>query len=93
MAHVFHKKWRSQDVRLRENVDFSALLLSDRVLKGLQKAGFRKPSPIQLEAIPMGRFGKGKFFNELHLMNIMPVMTNNYFKIICLYDIFDFLSF
>lgn len=72
MAHVFEKKWRSEDVRVQENVDFSALLLNDRVLEGLQKAGFKKPSPIQLKAIPMGKFGKGKFtsFSFFFILNI-----------------------
>jgi hypothetical protein len=36
------------------------MLLSDVTLKGLHKSGFRKPSPIQLKAIPLGRCGFGK---------------------------------
>ncbi|XP_054716113.1 probable ATP-dependent RNA helicase DDX20 [Uloborus diversus] len=60
-AHVFNSKWRSTDVILTEEADFASLLLSERVLKGLKKAGFKKPSPIQLEAIPFGRYGKDLF--------------------------------
>ncbi|KAG8193988.1 hypothetical protein JTE90_013682, partial [Oedothorax gibbosus] len=56
-AHVFEDKWRSDDVKQQEAADFSSLLLSERVLLGLKKAGFKKPSPIQLEAIPVGRVG------------------------------------
>lgn len=81
MAHVFEKKWRSDDVRVQENVDFSALLLSDRVLEGLQKAGFKKPSPIQLEAIPMGKFGKGKLlaFRNLFFVLNMHIYLKLYY--------------
>lgn len=65
MAHDLKKKWRSDDVKIKENADFSSLLLSERVLAGLTKAGFRRPSPIQFEAIPIGRYGIG---NALFLM-------------------------
>ncbi|NXD26120.1 DDX20 helicase, partial [Spelaeornis formosus] len=37
--------------------DFSSLLLSPPVLAGLQAAGFHRPSPVQLKAIPLGRCG------------------------------------
>lgn len=58
-----------------EAVDFTSLLLPDPILKGLgvinchrsevahtqcQEAGFEKPSPIQLKAIPLGRTGLGQ---------------------------------
>ena len=36
---------------------FDDLFLSQRVLKGLQVCGFTRPSPVQLHAIPMGKFG------------------------------------
>ncbi|TMS16431.1 putative ATP-dependent RNA helicase DDX20 [Larimichthys crocea] len=38
-------------------IDFNSLLLSQPVLEGLSAAGFQKPSPIQLKAIPLGRCG------------------------------------
>ncbi|GLV34420.1 Gemin 3 [Carabus blaptoides fortunei] len=57
IAHNIESKCRTQDIHIRDNVDFKAMLLSDRVLHGLQKSGFKKPSPIQLKAIPMGRCG------------------------------------
>ncbi|KFM68114.1 putative ATP-dependent RNA helicase DDX20, partial [Stegodyphus mimosarum] len=53
-AHVLDAKWRSKDVMLEEKADFSSLLLSEKVLRGLAKARFQHPSPIQLEAIPAG---------------------------------------
>ncbi|XP_051891048.1 probable ATP-dependent RNA helicase DDX20 [Pristis pectinata] len=36
---------------------FGALLLTQPVLEGLREAGFERPSPIQLKAIPLGRCG------------------------------------
>uniref|UniRef100_A0A672IYW0 RNA helicase n=1 Tax=Salarias fasciatus TaxID=181472 RepID=A0A672IYW0_SALFA len=48
---------RTEDVLLSEGIDFASLLLSPAVLAGLSSAGFQKPSPIQLKAIPLGRCG------------------------------------
>ncbi|XP_068454437.1 probable ATP-dependent RNA helicase DDX20 [Clinocottus analis] len=56
-AHDIEARERTDDVLLPEGVDFRALLLSRPVLDGLASAGFRKPSPIQLKAIPLGRCG------------------------------------
>lgn len=56
-AHRLEDKWRSKDIKLQEELDFSALLLSDLVQIGLTKSGFIKPSPIQLKAIPLGKSG------------------------------------
>ncbi|XP_022236392.1 uncharacterized protein LOC106475444 isoform X2 [Limulus polyphemus] len=56
-AHVIEGKWRSDDIKLQEQVDFSGLMLSEHVLCGLKEAGFIRPSPIQLHAIPLGRCG------------------------------------
>ncbi|KAH9494687.1 hypothetical protein Btru_020233 [Bulinus truncatus] len=57
VAHTFEKKIRTADVLITESVDFAGLLLSKNVLEGLLQAGFKKPSPIQLKAIPLGRCG------------------------------------
>jgi ATP-dependent RNA helicase DDX20 len=51
---------RTTDVRTREDILFSELHLPETLLKGLNEAGFINPSPIQLQAIPVGRFGIGK---------------------------------
>lgn len=48
---------RSKDVTLEEDVTFQDLLLGANTLLGLQRCGFRRPSPIQLETIPLGRCG------------------------------------
>ncbi|XP_003479052.1 probable ATP-dependent RNA helicase DDX20 [Cavia porcellus] len=48
---------RTGDVLLAEPADFESLLLSRPVLEGLQAAGFERPSPVQLKAIPLGRCG------------------------------------
>lgn len=53
---------RTDDVIVTENVDFLSLLLPKDIEKGLLKAGFLKPSPIQLRAIPLGRCGCGKLY-------------------------------
>jgi len=52
-------KIRTKDIELDENVSFDDLLLSKQVLDGLKSAGFFKPSPIQLKAIPLGKLGLG----------------------------------
>ncbi|PNJ46327.1 DDX20 isoform 1 [Pongo abelii] len=48
---------RTRDVLLAEPADFESLLLSRPVLEGLRAAGFERPSPVQLKAIPLGRCG------------------------------------
>ncbi|KDR23297.1 putative ATP-dependent RNA helicase DDX20 [Zootermopsis nevadensis] len=57
IAHVLEDKPRTQDVFINEDIDFTGMLLSELTLKGLYKSGFRKPSPIQLKAVPLGRCG------------------------------------
>lgn len=64
-AHVLEDKPRTQDVFINEDIDFTGMLLSDVTLKGLHKSGFRKPSPIQLKAIPLGRCGFGKMLTSI----------------------------
>ncbi|XP_069701300.1 probable ATP-dependent RNA helicase DDX20 [Periplaneta americana] len=56
-AHKLEDKPRTNDVFVNEDIDFAGMLLSDLTLKGLHRSGFRKPSPIQLKAIPLGRCG------------------------------------
>lgn len=60
-AHDFETRKRSDDVLQSEGLDFGSLLLSPAVLDGLTSAGFHRPSPIQLKAIPLGRCGLGAF--------------------------------
>ncbi|XP_068191437.1 probable ATP-dependent RNA helicase DDX20 [Antennarius striatus] len=56
-AHDITTRSRTDDVLLSDGIEFSSLLLSQAVLDGLSAAGFHKPSPIQLKAIPLGRCG------------------------------------
>ncbi|XP_070825356.1 probable ATP-dependent RNA helicase DDX20 [Chaetodon trifascialis] len=56
-AHDIETRKRTDDVLLSDGIDFGSLLLSQAVLDGLSAAGFQKPSPIQLKAIPLGRCG------------------------------------
>ena len=60
-AHKFSEKKRTGDVLTDEQLDFASLLLRPEVLQGLNDAGFEKPSPIQLKAIPLGRCGLGLY--------------------------------
>ena len=60
-AHKFGSKPRTDDVRIQEDVNFRAMLLPDSILEGLYSCGFRRPSPIQLRAIPLARCGIGKW--------------------------------
>lgn len=57
LAHCLDFKERTADVAVEANVNFRGLFLSSPVIKGLEDSGFVKPSPIQLEAIPLGRCG------------------------------------
>ncbi|NXU45820.1 DDX20 helicase, partial [Drymodes brunneopygia] len=51
-------RFRTRDVLVPGGPsDFSSLLLSPPVLAGLEAAGFHRPSPVQLKAIPLGRCG------------------------------------
>ncbi|NWY66285.1 DDX20 helicase, partial [Erithacus rubecula] len=51
-------RFRTRDVLLPGGpADFGSLLLSPPVLAGLRAAGFQRPSPVQLKAIPLGRCG------------------------------------
>ncbi|RLU19378.1 hypothetical protein DMN91_007935 [Ooceraea biroi] len=57
IAHDIKKKARTEDVKIQEDVTFYQLGLSQDILDGLICAGFQRPSPIQLKAIPLGRCG------------------------------------
>uniref|UniRef100_A0A1B6CUG5 RNA helicase n=1 Tax=Clastoptera arizonana TaxID=38151 RepID=A0A1B6CUG5_9HEMI len=57
IAHNFNSKHRSDDVILRENVNFQSYGFSNPVAKGLEDAGFVKPSPIQFKSISEGLIG------------------------------------
>ena len=59
-AHDLKCNQRTDDIRIDDDVNFDGLLLTDAVLKGLKSAGFVRPSPIQLKAIPLGRCGLGR---------------------------------
>lgn len=53
-------KTRSLDVLLEghdSNVTFKDLMLTTSTHEGLMKCGFERPSPVQLESIPLGRCG------------------------------------
>ncbi|XP_064489523.1 probable ATP-dependent RNA helicase DDX20 [Ornithodoros turicata] len=57
VAHNLDVRWRSNDVKHTEDVTFANLMLSNATLSGLRKAGFERPSPVQLQAIPLGLCG------------------------------------
>jgi len=66
IAHnLDNNKWRSEDISIsleekegeESEVTFSSLNLKPNVFMGLKKSGFVRPSPIQLQAIPLGRCG------------------------------------
>lgn len=59
-AHIISEKKRTSDVSSGVECDFESLLLSVPVLDGLKKCGFVRPSPIQVQAIPLAKFGVGK---------------------------------
>jgi ATP-dependent RNA helicase DDX20 len=47
----------SKDVQINEDLDFSSLVSNPVLLKALENAGYRRPSPLQLKTIPLGRLG------------------------------------
>lgn len=51
------RRRRTSDVFAREAVRFDDLMLSEPLLRGVQRCGFEHPSPVQLQAIPLGKFG------------------------------------
>uniref|UniRef100_A0A914V102 RNA helicase n=1 Tax=Plectus sambesii TaxID=2011161 RepID=A0A914V102_9BILA len=57
VAHDVEGGERTADVDVNESVDFASLLLSSAVREGLTRQGFKRPSPIQLNAIPVGKLG------------------------------------
>lgn len=46
---------RSKDVELSEDLTFDDFKLSQETNDGLRRCGFKRPSPIQVETIPLGR--------------------------------------
>lgn len=66
LGHSTDGNDRTEDVIINENTTFESLLLLEKVLKGLKKTGYVKPSPIQLKAIPVGRCGFGKLLYVKH---------------------------
>ncbi|CAG8787065.1 13671_t:CDS:2, partial [Acaulospora morrowiae] len=48
---------RTRDVQIDEEVNFDSLITNRDLLRGLIKAGYDRPSPIQLKAIPPGKLG------------------------------------
>ena len=47
----------TEDVKVDENVTFTDLAISESTINSLKKAGFIKPSPIQLQALPLSLLG------------------------------------
>ncbi len=54
---------RTDDVKIQGNIGFSDLMISEDVLHGLKRSGFKIPSPIQLKAIPIAKLGFGESEN------------------------------
>jgi superfamily II DNA/RNA helicase len=50
---------RTSDVQ--SDKDFKQLMVRDEILEALQQNGYRKPSPVQSQAIPMALLGMGLF--------------------------------
>lgn len=59
VSAILKGRKRTKDVLIADGSEhsFSDLLLSKELLDGLKDAGYEQPSPVQLQAIPLGRFG------------------------------------
>lgn len=60
LAHNIDEGIRTRDVQISQDVTFNTMLLADDTLKGLRSSGFYRPSPVQLQGIPLGKCGFGK---------------------------------
>ncbi|CAG8553777.1 5468_t:CDS:10 [Ambispora gerdemannii] len=49
--------FHTRDVQIDEDVQFEALITNSTLLRGVSEAGYERPSPIQLKAIPPGKLG------------------------------------
>lgn len=58
-AHNIDEEERTKDVISDNDGTFHSLMLSPLILEGLTYCGYRKPSPIQQKAIPVGKCGFG----------------------------------
>lgn len=65
VAHDINKQARTKDIKIEEDVTFFQFDLSQDILDGLMSAGFYWPSPIQLQGIPLSRFGYGNLSANL----------------------------
>lgn len=61
IAHDLSKVPRTKDIKVQEDIIFFQMDLPEDILDGLTAAGFQRPSPIQLKAIPLGRCGLGTY--------------------------------
>lgn len=59
-AHDVADRPRTEDIHIKEEIDFKSMLLPKPILQGLNKSGYKKPSPIQKQALPLVRCGMGK---------------------------------
>jgi len=66
IAHDINKKQRTSDIKIEGDVTFFQMGLPRDILDGLMSAGFQKPSPIQLKAIPSGRLGLGNNYSCIY---------------------------
>ena len=53
---------RTADVAVDGTVTFDSLFLPDALKKGLEEMGITKPSPIQIQTIPVAMTGKSTYF-------------------------------
>lgn len=60
-AHDVADRPRTEDIHIKEEIDFKSMLLPKPILQGLNKSGYKKPSPIQKQALPLVRCGMGKW--------------------------------
>ncbi|KAI9020728.1 P-loop containing nucleoside triphosphate hydrolase protein [Phycomyces nitens] len=79
---------RSRDVFVDQDIDFGTLIQNEQLLRGLEHSGYARPSPIQLQAIPLGRLGvdlvaqaksgtgKTVVFGVIALEAINPLLPN-----------------
>lgn len=84
IAHDLNKKQRTKDVKIQEDVIFFQMGLQQDVLDGLIAAGFQRPSPIQLKAIPLGRCGFGT--NNIYIYIFNVEIDSYILKIFCRFD-------
>lgn len=90
LAHNLMEGARTRDIEISADITFDSMLLSKNTMDGLKTSGFQKPSPIQLQGIPLGKCGFGMiktlrylslymyFFKHTHVLFVIRIFYRKF---------------